>query len=207
MSRKADRFYFENFIACADCACGAASYLEACLSRFDPEELPEKLTGIHEVEHQGDMKKHEMSEALAKAFVTPLEREDIALLSQNIDEVTDYIEDVLQRVYINNVRVIRPDAVEFAHKIVVCCEMMKQMLESFESFRRDTNLKKLIIDLNHLEEDCDVLFLNAMRKLHTECKDPIEVIAWREVYTYMERCADACEHVADAVEMVVMKNT
>lgn len=153
------------------------------------------------------MKKHEMSEALAKAFVTPLEREDIALLSQNIDEVTDYIEDVLQRVYINNVRVIRPDAVEFAHKIVVCCEMMKQMLESFESFRRDTNLKKLIIDLNHLEEDCDVLFLNAMRKLHTECKDPIEVIAWREVYTYMERCADACEHVADAVEMVVMKNT
>ena len=31
--------------------------------------------------------------------------------------------------------------------------------------------------------------------------------AWREIYIYLERCADACEHVADTVESVVMKNS
>lgn len=36
-----------------------------------------------------------MLHILAKAFITPIEREDIILLSQNIDEVTDKIEDVL----------------------------------------------------------------------------------------------------------------
>ena len=34
---------------------------------------------------------------LARAFITPIEREDIILLSQSIDEITDKIEDVLLR--------------------------------------------------------------------------------------------------------------
>ena len=38
-----------------------------------------------------------MMAVLVKAFITPIEREDIILLSQSIDEVTDKIEDVLIR--------------------------------------------------------------------------------------------------------------
>ena len=34
-----------------------------------------------------------------------------------------------------------------------------------------------------------------MYDLHNTCKDPLEVIAWREIYIYLEKCADACEHV------------
>ena len=44
-------------------------------------------------------------------------------------------------------------------------------------------------------------------KLRGECEDVLDVISWREIYDYMENCADACEHVADSVETVVMKNT
>ena len=46
-----------------------------------------------------------------------------------------------------------------------------------------------------------------MRSLHAEVTDPIEIIAWREIYVYLEKCCDACEHVADVVESVIMKNT
>ena len=37
MANKADRFYYENFIEAADCACKAADYLVECLSAFDPQ--------------------------------------------------------------------------------------------------------------------------------------------------------------------------
>ena len=37
--------------------------------------------------------------------------------------------------------------------------------------------------------------------------DALEIIAWREVYKYLENCADACENVADVVEGVIMDNT
>ena len=46
-----------------------------------------------------------------------------------------------------------------------------------------------------------------MRDLHTQSTDPLRIIAWREIYGYLEYCADACEHAADVVESVVMKNS
>ena len=49
MSKKQDAFYFDNFIACASCACEAAHYLEEAFKNFDPEHLHEKLDGLHQV--------------------------------------------------------------------------------------------------------------------------------------------------------------
>ena len=46
-----------------------------------------------------------------------------------------------------------------------------------------------------------------MRKLHVEEKDVLQIIAWREIYTYLEKCADTCEHAADVVGSVVMTNS
>ena len=61
--------------------------------------------------------------------------------------------------------------------------------------------------INTLEEEADQLFIDSMRDLHTTCTDPIQIIVWRELYIYLEKCVDACEHVADTVESVVMKNS
>ena len=103
---KADRLYFENLVVSAQCACKAADYLVECLSNYRYDSLMDMLKSMHEHEHAGDTKKHEMSSALAKAFVTPIDREDLALISSNIDEVTDHIEEVLQRFYIHKINTI-----------------------------------------------------------------------------------------------------
>ena len=48
-----------------------------------------------------------MFSALVKAFITPIERDDIMSLSEQIDNVTDCIEDILIHIYINNLTEIR----------------------------------------------------------------------------------------------------
>ena len=181
--------------------------LEENLNDFHVDTLQAKLDALHEIEHGADQKKHEMMGVLVKAFITPIEREDIILLSQGIDEVTDKIEDVLIRVYINNVRTIRQDAVEFSKVIIRCCETLKKMMEEFADFKKSKEIYQSIVDINGLEEEGDRLFIQSMRRLHTEVTDPIEIIAWREIFMYLEKCCDACEHVADAVESVIMKNS
>ena len=207
MAKKQDSFYYENFSECAACACQAAHYLEDALKNFKPEGLSSMLDELHQVEHAADEKKHELSNVLARAFITPIEREDIILLSQNIDEVTDKIEDVLLRVYCNNVQKIRPEALELSRLVIRCCEEAKLMAQEFADFKRSKGLRDHIIRINTLEEEADQLFISSLRTLHTTCTDPLEVIVWREIYTFMERCVDACEHVADSVESVVMKNS
>ena len=207
MSKKSDSYYFQNFIECVECGCQAANMLEDNLNHFDTGLLQDKLDELHRIEHDADKKKHEMMAVLVKAFITPIEREDIILLSQSIDEVTDKIEDVLIRIYINNVQQIRPEALAFIKVIIRCCEALKEVMEEFADFRKSKTLHGLIIEINALEEEGDRLFIESMRRLHAEVTDPIEIIAWREIYVYLEKCCDACEHVADVVESVIMKNT
>lgn len=207
MAGKADQFYFENFVSAADCACRAANHLAQCLSSYHFSSIRAMLDRMHALEHEADTKKHEMSAALAKAFVTPIDREDLAVLSQNIDEVVDVIEEVLQRFYVDQIRTIPADALVFARKLVDCCEVMKRMLTELVHFKKPEKLREMIIDLNHMEEECDRLYLEATLNARKQGGDVLDILAWREIYDRMEACADACEHVGDCVEMVVMKNT
>lgn len=207
MANKSDRFYFQNYIECADCACRAAKYLEQCLANYEPDRLADMLQELHKTEHEADLKKHELSAALAKAFVTPIEREDLDILSQNIDEVTDKIEEVLQLFYIYGIKVVKTNAVLFVQNIIKCCEMMRDMLTEFENYKKPQKLKEMIIALNHAEEECDKLYLDFSRQINLESTDALEIISWRDIYSCMESCSDACEHVADSIETVVMKNT
>ncbi len=204
---KSDKFYFENFAASTALSVEAANYLLTCLENYNPENISSMLQQMHEIEHRADEKKHEMNEVLAKAFVTPVDREDLDMLSHQLDDVTDKIEEVLQMFYINNVQTIRPAAVEFAKQIVRSCEMLSALMQEFENFKRSKKIRSLIVELNNVEEECDQLYLTSMRALSTEPADPLTFIAWRDIYDYMEACADACEHVSECVGTVIMKNT
>ncbi len=209
MANKKNDFYWNNYIAAADAACRAAAYLLECMKEFDIGKIGEMLTKMHEFEHEGDSLRHEMTEALAKSFVTPIEREDMQELSQRLDHVIDCIEEVLQAIYFNCVGKVSAESIVFAEKICICTAKMKEMLVELPNFKKYGKLRSLIIDVNTAEEECDALYLRA----NYECrknwdgKDPLDVIAWRDIYSRLEDCADACEHVADTVEAVVMKNT
>ncbi len=207
MANKADKFYFENFIAAGECSKKAAECLAKYLKDFDAAEIGTYIRDIHEIEHAGDVKRHEMSEALAKAFVTPVDREDLALISGNIDHVTDVIEEVVQNLYVDRIKTILPEAIEFADKIVECCTLMVDMLREFENFKKPAKLREMIIELNNKEEECDEIYLKSLLAIYDHCTDSLEIMFWREIYDHLEKCADACEHVGDVVETVVMKNT
>lgn len=207
MAKKGDRYYFDNFIACVECSRRAATLLGETLKNYSKEDMAKKREQIHEIEHEADMKKHELMHMLNKAFITPIEREDIVSLAQNLDDITDTIEDVFLRIYICDVDTIKENAIAMTDLVVSACEALKIAMEEFPEFRKSAKLKEYLIRINDLEEEGDNLYIDGMRGLHTGDCSPLEVIAWRDIYSYLERCMDACEHAADVVETVIMKNS
>ncbi|MBQ8165180.1 MAG: DUF47 family protein [Clostridia bacterium] len=204
---KSDRFYFENLTTAADYCCKAADYLVECMASYNPENIKEMITKMHEIEHAADKQKHAMSTALAKAFVTPIDREDLAEMSINIDDVADNIEEVIQRFYVDDVRKVTPEAIDFSKKIADTAKIMKSLVTELENFKKPAKLHELIIELSNVEEECDIIYLESTRKIRLENDDVLKIIAWRKIYELMENCVDACEHVADSVGTIVMKNT
>ena len=204
---KKKSYFFDNFIASADCSCTMANALNLLFDKFNSALMPAKLKKLHSIEHEGDALRCKIIEALNKAFITPIEREDILNLSRNIDNVTDNIEDVAINIYTNNITRLRKDVAPFTELLIECCVTMKRMLEELPNFRKSRSLLNYIAKMNELEEKGDALFIDAIRSLHTSSTHPIEIIQWREIYKCFEKCLDSCETVANTVQWVMIRNT
>lgn len=89
MSRKSDQYYFDTFLKCANFAYEASQLLNEVVNDYTPDRVSNLTDKMHEIEHNADHEKHEMTEVLIKAFVTPIEREDIMELAHNIDNMVD----------------------------------------------------------------------------------------------------------------------
>ncbi|MFR2030463.1 MAG: DUF47 domain-containing protein, partial [Collinsella sp.] len=106
---------------------------------------------MHAIEHAADKKHHELEDALLTAFITPLEREDLDLMSCALDTVLDRIEGVVQRVYFTNIQSIHPDAIVIAHKVTDACRTMKDLMVELPNYRKSKTLRELVIQINTIE--------------------------------------------------------
>jgi predicted phosphate transport protein (TIGR00153 family) len=207
MARNRDYNYFDKFVELVDYSCKCAEILHDTLVNFDVNTLEEKVKGLHSIEHSGDLAKHDMMAQLAREFIAPIEREDIVILSQEIDDITDSIEDVLMKIHMFNISSIKPEALEFTKLITRCSNSLKVALKEFHNYKRSSTLKEKLIEVSHLEEEGDRLYYNTIRSMYVNSKDPLELYVWTEIYDLLEKCCDACAHTADTVESVVMKNS
>ena len=199
--------YFDTFVKMVDYSCQSAEILHATLKTFAFDRLEDKMQEMHEIEHKADMEQHEMRNVLAREFIAPIEREDIMSLSQEIDDVTDAVEDVLIRFYMFHITSLRTEALEFSEVILNCCKALKKAMEDFHNFKKSKTITESLIEVDRLEEVGDSLYSKAMHRLYVEHGDPIEVIAWTAMFDRFEKCCDACEHVAHVMSSIIMKNT
>jgi len=207
MARKSDYNYFDAFASLSKFSYDLAISLNNTLTNFDPNYVTGKVTEAHAIEHNADIAKHDIMNRLVKEFLPPIEREDITSLTQEIDDVTDSVEDVLIYIDMFNIQTIRPEILKFTKLIVDCCKAMDEVLEEFKSFKSSKKLHDKIIEINRLEEDGDALYVDSMRNLYHTSKDPIELMCWTEILHRLEKCCDNCEDVANVIESIVMKNS
>lgn len=198
--------YFDDFMAMIECSCRAAEHLQDTLNNFNPKELKEKCKVMHEIENQGDDMKREMLKRLTKEFIPPIDREDIIEMSNELDNVTDKIEDIMMHVYIYNIRKIHPDALIYTEIIGRYCNALQKAVMEFPRFRKSTILEEMIVEINLIEEEGDRLYLKAVRELFKNETNPVEIIVWSKILDLMEDCCDTCKHVSNVMEQVMMKN-
>jgi len=199
--------YFEAFVDLSKYSLSSAEILHKTLAHFKASDLHQRVKEMHEIEHNADIAKHELMNHLVKEFLPPIEREDIINLSQEIDDVTDSVEDVLLFINMFNIKEIRDEVLKFTELISTCCKSMYDALVEFQNFKNSKILHEKIIEINHLEEVGDGLYMEMMHNLYASSKDPVELMTWTEILHRLEKCCDTCEDVADTIEQIVMKNS
>ncbi|MBQ8994796.1 MAG: DUF47 family protein [Oscillospiraceae bacterium] len=185
----------------------AAHMLHDVLERFDPTTLDQDRQELHIIERQADLKLHDINDKLIREFITPIDREDLAELVQMIDTITDSLDEVLIRAYIYNVPRVPNSAIRFCKLIVSCADTLVDLAAELPQFRKSATIRDKIVKINMFEEDGDTLFTEAVAALFRDhLNDPLDIIAWSNLYQALEDTCDAFEHVSDLVERIIMKN-
>ncbi len=181
--------------------------IEAMRTFTEASGYSDTMEQMHEFENRGDDINHDIFTAAAVDFMPPFDREDVVSLAQALDNVLDYIDDVLGHMYVYDIRTMPEDALRFAELIKKSARALDHMMAEFHNFKKNKKFKQLVVDINSYEEEADVLYQEAMRRLHTEDNDDVmHVLVWSRIYERMEKCCDACEHAADIMSTILLKN-
>ena len=206
-NNKRDAYYFESFVEQCRFSCEIARRTTELLENFKYEEVKDNLIEIHGIEHAADQKQHEISAHLIKEFIAPLEREDIVLMAQEIDDLTDAIEDIMITCYEYDVKQVDDVVLKYMEMIEKSVEALMELLKRFQNFKKDTTLTQIIIEINKQEEAGDRIYREAMHSLFVSQTDPKILIATRELYKCLENVMDDIEDLANLIETIIMKNS
>ena len=204
---KEEYCYFNEFINNSGYILTSAEVLKETVQNYSMEKLQENITKVHKLENEADKALHKMRNYLIKDFLPPIDREDIVLIGHRLDDIEDYIDEILINFNILNIEKMRDDVVEFTDLLIECAKSVKDALEDFRNFKKADSVKAKVIAINELEEKADRLYEKVMKKLYTEENDPIEIIKWTTIYGCLENTTDACERIGDSIEDVIMKNS
>lgn len=196
-----DQQFFEMFADLARRVTAAARLLDKALA--DPQNLGTYVTAIKDLEHEADVITHGVIERIHKVFVTPIDREDIHLLAQELDDVIDMIDGCARRASMFQIREVKAGGRSLAEVLVRATEAIEWAVTSM---KQPKIVEARSREIKRLEEEGDALYNAAVGELFAGSPDALDVIKWKELYDTMERALDQCEDVANVLESISIKH-
>ena len=197
-----DREFFDLFEEAATNGVRAAELLEEMLRDY-----PESAHLAREIllcEQDGDRITHDILNRLNQTFVTPIDREDIIELAKALDDVVDLTEEVADYLGLYNIEAPMEQAQQLAQ---ILRDAARQVMAAMPRMRSFDDISHFTVEIHRLENDGDRASREAMASLFDRGVDPMVVIRWKDIFERLEEAIDACEHVADVLEAVVIKNS
>ncbi|MDD5209965.1 MAG: DUF47 family protein [Elusimicrobiales bacterium] len=182
----------------------ASGYFKSILKNGVLDEAAAKK--IHDFEHEGDTLSHEITDMLNRTFITPIDREDIYALANQLDDVLDMLNAMAGRM-----RLYKLDpGNEYFSQFIDLIDQSSVALSNAVKHMHDTKRTRRVLDhcieINRLENMGDQVREKAIGNLFETEKDPIMVIKWKEMYEVAESTLDKCEHVAKVIEAILVKH-
>jgi predicted phosphate transport protein (TIGR00153 family) len=196
--------FYDLLHAAAKNLVDASEVLQDLMEHYENVDM--KTERLRELEHTGDSITHEISALLHKTFVTPIEREDIALLAERMDDVVDHVEEASMTMRIYQVAGPTARSKELADVVRLMTVKVEQAIAKLREQRHLRDILPIAVELNRLENVGDDLFRKAMAELFRDEVNGTEIIKWREIYDQLEQATDRCEDVANVLEGIVLKH-
>ena len=159
--------------------------------------------------HKDKRINQQITEALCRTFVTPLEREDIEALAESLYKIPKRVNQIGERLtlYRTSAPALGED---FNHQIRLLEEAAGVVETMVKELRQGMDVEKargLNDRLQQLEGEADKLVLHMLQALYLGQREAREVIIFKDVFELLEKAIDRCRDAGNTVFYIVLKNS
>jgi uncharacterized protein len=158
---------------------------------------------LRDLEHACDDATHEIHNLINTTFATPIDPEDIVLLASSLDDIVDMAEETADKVDLYHVQAISDAARQMGEYLAKAGVEIAASTKTLEGF---AELKPHRAAIHTLENEGDRMLRVAIGDLFSGDKDASELLKWKDIYDLLEATMDACEHAANVMETIAIKN-
>lgn len=198
-----EKKFFDLLEQYADLARECANLLLEMFSQFETRE--KKWREIKVIEKKGDELLHKIVDELNSTFVTPIDREDIYSLGNQMDDILDFIEGAAERVMLFEMGPLPSRLIEMTEILFQASKELASAMPMLRNSGKLHDMKKHYVEIHRLENRGDEISRTALAELF-KTKDAVEIIKLKEIYEFVEEAIDRNEDVAVVLENLVMKH-
>jgi uncharacterized protein len=193
--------FFDLLAKLSDNILRGSELMQEMMTKWD--NLSEYSSEIHLIEHRCDDFTHKIVSELNETFITPIDREDIHLLVNSLDNIIDSIDVIANRIHLYKVK----NRIEFGTQMTDILNLqMKLISEVVHKFEDDKEMTSKLTAIRNYETQGDVIFQKALAHLFEFESDVVELIKKKELIELMEKAIDRCQTVAIVIEGILIKN-
>ena len=168
-------------------------------------ESPQNLDVFAQSRREDKRITQELTEALSKTFVTPLEREDIQALAAALYKIPKTVEKIGERILIS------PQDLHgrsFRKQVELLDQAAETVLAMVKQLRQGADIAKtreMNAHLQTIEGDADKLELDVLHDLFHGDYNAKHIIFLRDLYDLLEKVIDRCRDAGNIILQVVLK--
>lgn len=198
--------YYDLLEAQAAAASEAAALFLGLVSDFS--DMPAYLERLEAVEHHADDLTRALVGRLDAGEAAPLDRHDLRLLCERLDNITDSIESAALRIRAFRLAPPRADLPALASLLVGITQETQALVRQLRHGFRNGDMAVTMAGIHALEKQSDKTFWLAVSDLLDDATmDMRLLLKWKDVYERIEKAIDKCENVAALIENLRVKYT
>ncbi|MBN2196953.1 MAG: DUF47 family protein [Polyangiaceae bacterium] len=168
-----------------------------------PDEVAQAVLAV---EHEADAVFHEVEAALARTFVTPIDREDIHQLAFEIEEIVDTVNVAARTCSLLRIKELTPAMKALLATLGQCTDVLA---EAFPLLRRNDYAGIMVAarKIRGFEKEADTVFRQTLSALFQDpSTNAKELLKEKELIEHFEEAVDRCDRLANTLSSLAVKH-
>ncbi|MBS0660991.1 MAG: DUF47 family protein [Verrucomicrobia bacterium] len=148
----------------------------------------------------------EITEALCKVFMTPIEPEDIEALNSALYKISKNVEKIAERLSISPAGVNMETVGRQLELLGQAGGVVAKMVAELRDKAHGEDIKGDYERLQAIEAEADRIMNELLSNLYRDVSEARVVVFWKDIYELLEKAIDRCRDAGYVVFHVALKN-